>query len=113
VSFGINYNGTVFTTLTEQEGMIDPVHYWTPSIGPSGMTFITSKHYPGWEGSLLVGSLRFEYLNLCRIDGQKVVSESTLLENIGRVRNVKQGPDGYIYVATEDPGTLYRIVPVK
>ena len=113
VSYGINYNGTVFTTLTKKEGMRDPLHYWIPSIGPSGMTFVTGDRYPGWEGHLLVGSLRFEYLNLCEIEDEKVLSESILLKNIGRVRNVKQGPDGYIYVATEEPGILYRIVPVK
>jgi len=113
VSFGINYNGTVFTTLTEKAGMEDPLHYWTPSIGPSGMTFVSGDRYPGWEGHLLTGSLRFEYLSLCKIEGEKVVSESILLENIGRVRNVKQGPDGYVYVATEEPGLLYRITPIK
>ena len=93
--------------------MRDPLHYWIPSIGPSGMTFVTGDRYPGWDGHLLVGSLRFEYLNLCKIEDEKILSELILLKNIGRVRNVKQGPDGYIYVATEEPGVLYRIVPVK
>ncbi len=112
ISYGINYDGTVFTTLTEKEGMEQPLHYWIPSIGPSGMTFVMGDFYPGWEGHLLVGSLRFEYLNLCKIENEKIVSELLLLENIGRVRNVKQGPDGFIYVATEEPGVLYRIIPL-
>jgi len=113
VSFGINYDGTIFTNLTAKEGMEQPLHYWTPSIAPSGMDFVRGKIYPGWEGHLLVGSLRFEYLKLCKIDGKKVVSEEILLEDIGRVRNVKQGPDGYLYVAVEDPGTIYKIIPLK
>lgn len=113
VSYGINYNATIFTSLTEKEGIEPPLHYWTPSIAPSGMEFVQGNRYPGWEGHLLVGSLRFQYLHLSHIEGNRVVSEEKLLKNIGRVRNVKQAPDGYIYVAVEDPGRIYRIVPIR
>jgi glucose/arabinose dehydrogenase/mono/diheme cytochrome c family protein len=113
VSYGINYDGTVFTELTEKEGMENPIHYWVPSIAPCGMAFVTGDRYPGWKGDLLVGSLKFSYLNLCHLEGNKVVSEEILLKNIGRLRNVKQGPDGYMYVAVEGPGRIYRLVPVE
>ena len=113
VSYGINYDGTVFTELTTSEGMEDPVHYWVPSIAPSGMAFVTSDRYPGWKGHLMVGSLRFSYLNLCYLDGDKVVSEEILLRNVGRLRNVRQGPDGYIYIGVEGPGRIYKLVPAE
>ncbi|MGB5850204.1 MAG: PQQ-dependent sugar dehydrogenase [Ignavibacteriaceae bacterium] len=113
ISYGINYDGTIFTELTEKEGMEQPIHYWVPSIAPSGMDFVSGDFYPGWEGDLLVGSLRFENLNRCKIEGSKVLSEEILMKGIGRVRNVKQGPDGYIYVAAEEPGKIYKIIPVE
>ena len=94
------------------EGMEQPLHYWVPSIAPCGMTFITGDKYPGWESDLLVGSLRFEYLHRCVIENGKVTHEEMLLKNIGRLRNVKQGPDGYVYVAVEEPGVIFKIVPI-
>lgn len=112
ISYGINYNGTTFTENTTQEGMEQPVLYWVPSIGACGMTFINSDRYPAWKGAALVGSLRFEYLNLCKIQDDKVVAEELLLPNIGRLRSVEMGRDGYIYVGVEGPGTVYRIVPM-
>lgn len=113
ISYGINYNGTVLTELTKKEGMEQPLWYWVPSIAPSGMAFVTGGRYKGWEGDLLVGSLRFQFLSKLKMDGEKIVSEEKLLKNIGRVRDVKMGPDGYIYVAVESPGTIYRVVPVE
>ena len=101
-SYGINYDGTVFTGQTSAEGFEDPVHYWVPSIAPSGMDFVTSDTYPGWKGHLLLGSLKFQYLNLCKLDGNQVVSEEILMKGVGRLRNVKQAPDGFIYVAVEE-----------
>lgn len=112
ISYGINYDGTVLTPKTAQAGMEQPLHYWVPSIGPSGMTFVKGDRYPGWKGNLLVGSLRFQYLNRCVIKDGKVQKEEILLQNIGRLRNVEMGLDGYIYVAVEDPGVIYRIVPI-
>ncbi|MEQ8238565.1 MAG: PQQ-dependent sugar dehydrogenase [Cyclobacteriaceae bacterium] len=113
ISYGINYDGTTFTNLLEKEGMEQPVHYWVPSIAPCGMTFVNSDIYPEWKGDILVGSLRFKYLNRCIMDGNKVVGEETLMKNIGRLRNVKQGPDGYIYVAVEHPGFVFRLMPIN
>ena len=113
VSYGINYNGTIITKHSTMEGMQSPAHYWIPSIGPSGMTFVEGDRYKGWKGNLLVGSLRFKYLNLCRLKGNKVVSEEILFKNIGRVRDVRMAPDGFIYMSVENPGIVYKLVPVK
>ncbi len=112
VTYGINYNGTIITNKTTGPAFKDPLHYWTPSIAPSGMAFVTSDLYKPWKGALLVGSLSFEYLNLCYLDGNKVIHEEKLLKNIGRVRDVRQGPDGYIYVGVEGKGVL-RLIPVE
>ncbi len=111
ISYGINYDGTAFTQLTEKEGMEQPVHYWVPSIAACGMTFVKSNKYPGWENQLLIGSLRYKYLNLCKMENGKVEKEEILLKNIGRLRSVEVGPDGYIYVGVEKPGSIYRLIP--
>ena len=101
ISYGVNYSGTKFTDITQKEGMEQPAWYWVPSIAPSGMAFVTSDKYPELKGKLLVGSLKFGTLVLCEVDGDSVKSESILLEDLTRVRNVQQLADGYIYIATE------------
>lgn len=113
ISYGINYNGTTFTNKTEQEGMEQPDLYWVPSIAPCGSTFVTSDRYPAWKGDLLVGSLRFKYVNRCIVENNKIVGEEKLFKNIGRVRAVEVGRDGYIYVSVESPGVILRVVPVN
>jgi len=110
ITYGTNYNGTSITDITAKEGMEQPIHYWVPSIGPSGMAFVTSDLYPDWKGNLLVGSLAFQYLERLVLDGEKVGYREKLMEDIGRVRNVRQGPDGYIYVAVEGKG-IYKLIP--
>jgi len=113
-SYGINYNGQIITDKTTAPGIQEPILYWIPSIAPSGMAFVTSDVYKPWKGAVLVGSMRFKYLNLCYLEGNKVIKEEKLLKNIGRLRDVRQGPDGYIYVAVEEPSAaIYRLVPVK
>lgn len=113
ISYGINYNGTSFTNLTHKAGMEQPEHYWDPSIGVCGLDFVYSWRYPEWQGDALAGSLRFEYLARLIIEDGKIIGEEKLLEDIGRLRDVKMGRDGYIYVSVEDPGRVLRIVPVK
>jgi len=113
ISYGINYDGTSFTELTEQEGMEQPVIYWDPSIAPCGMIFVTGDRYPAWKNNLLIGSLRFQYLERVVLSGDRVMFQEKLIEGIGRVRNVKMSPDGYIYVAIETPGKIVRLVPVE
>ncbi|NHF61124.1 PQQ-dependent sugar dehydrogenase [Flavobacteriaceae bacterium TP-CH-4] len=110
ITYGINYSGTPITDKTEMEGMEQPIYYWVPSIAPSGMTFVTSDNYKGYKGSLLVGSLAFQYLERLVLEGTKVVKREKLLEGIGRVRDVKEGPDGLIYVAVEGKG-IFKLVP--
>jgi glucose/arabinose dehydrogenase len=110
ISYGVNYSGTKFTNETARPGMEQPVYYWVPSIAPCGMAFVTGDKYPDWKGTLLVGSLKFNYIELLRLEGDKVISREKIAEDIGRVRNVKLSPDGYIYVAIEGEG-IVRILP--
>lgn len=112
ICFGINYDGKPITALTAKEGMEQPMIYWLPSIAPSGMAFVTSDKYPGWKNNLMVGSLRFQYLNRCVVKDNKIVSQENVLKNIGRLRNIDMGPDGYLYVSVEEPGYVFRLMPV-
>lgn len=115
ITYGINYNGKPMApgTKTAKPGMEQPFHQWTPSIAPSGMIFVTGNKYKGWKGNILSGSLRFKYLNRTVMQNNKVVKEEILFKNIGRVRDVRMAPDGYIYIAVETPGIIYRLTPVK
>jgi glucose/arabinose dehydrogenase len=113
ISYGINYDGSIITEHTHREGMEQPVIHWTPSIAPCGMTFVKGDSYPNWKNNILSGSLRFRHLNRCVVDGEKIIHQEKLLEDIGRVRNVEVGPDGYIYVAIEFPGKILKLVPVE
>ncbi len=110
ITYGINYSGTTITDKTKKEGMEQPIYYWTPSIAPSGMDFITSDVYPDWKNHLLVGSLKFQYLELLKFNNRTVIERKKLLDGMGRVRNVRQGPDGFIYVAVENIG-IVKIIP--
>lgn len=112
-TYGINYNGKVISDVSEKEGITAPIHYWIPSIGPSGMAFVTGNRYKGWEGNLLTGSLRFQYLNRSVMKDNKVIKEEILFKNIGRLRDVRMAPDGFIYIAVESPGIIYKLVPVN
>ncbi len=112
ITYGKNYIGTKITDETSRPGMEQPLHYWTPSIAPSGMAFIWSDKYPNWKGNLLVGSLKFQYVANCYIKNGKVIKEERLLEGLGRVRSIEQGPDEYIYVGIENLG-IVKIIPKK
>lgn len=113
ISYGINYNDTKFTDKTHQAGMEQPVHYWIPSIGACGLTLVTGDKYPAWKGDLLAGSLSFGYIERLDMENGKVTKIEKLLKNIGRLRDVKVGPDGYIYFSKEEPGMVLRIMPIK
>lgn len=112
ISYGINYSGTSFTDHTSLPGMEQPLFYWVPSIAPSGFVIVSSDKYPAWKGDLLVGSLKFQYLERLILKDNKVIKREKLLEGIGRVRSVMQAPDGYIYVGIENVG-LVKIIPKK
>ena len=115
VSFGVNYDGSkIGSGDSAAPGLEPPLHHWTPSIAPSGMAFLTSDRYgAGWKGNLFVGSLKFEYLDRIELKDGKVVAEHKLLEDVGqRIRDVRQGPDGLLYVVTDSPsGKLLRLLP--
>jgi len=113
ITYGINYDSTIITDLKEKEGMEQPVRYWVPSIAPCGMTMVTSDKYPNWKGNILVGALSHQLVARVEIADRKFVKEERLLEKIGRVRAVAQSPDGYIYVAMENPGKLVRLLPLE
>ena len=113
ITYGINYDGTILSELKAKDGMEQPVFQWTPSIGPSSMKFVVGDLYPGWKGDILNGSLSFKYLERVHLENGKVTEQEKLLENAGRVRDVTISPDGYIYVATETPGIIVKLVPVN
>ncbi len=117
VSFGVNYDGSkIGDGTSSRPGTEQPLHHWTPSIAPSGMAFLTSDRYgPVWKGNLFVGSLKFQYLNRIELKAGKVVAEHKLLQELGqRIRDVRQGPDGLLYVVTDNPsGRLVRLLPNK
>lgn len=112
VTYGIDYDGTTISDKTSAPGIVEPIHYWLPSIAPSGMTFVTSAVYPEWKGNLLVGSLKFQYLERLTLEGEKVIGRENLAVGIGRLRNVRQGPDGFLYVGVEGKG-IFKIVPKR
>jgi glucose/arabinose dehydrogenase len=115
ITYGENYGGgKIGAGLTAKSGMEQPLHYWTPSIAPSGMTFLRSGRYgKAWQGSLFVGSLKFRHLSRIELKDGKVVREERLLENLDqRIRDVREGPDGLLYVLTDERnGELIRILP--
>ncbi|MCY4297944.1 MAG: PQQ-dependent sugar dehydrogenase [Flavobacteriaceae bacterium] len=110
ITYGKNYNGSTITNLTHMDGMEQPLHHWTPSIAPSGFEIVTSERYGHWKNHFLVGSLKFSYLERLVIENNKVIATHRELNNIGRVRSIEQGLDGYIYVGVESLGVV-RIVP--
>jgi aldose sugar dehydrogenase len=114
ITYGVNYgSGTKIGEGSAKSGMEQPIHYWVPSIAPSGMAFYAAERFPRWKGSLFVGALRDQMLVRLELDGAKVVKEERLLKNVlGRIRDVRVGPDGLIYLLTDDSdGVLARLEP--
>ena len=118
ITYGENYGGgKIGEGLSAKAGMEQPLHFWVPSIAPSGMTFLTSERYgKAWQGNLFVGSLKFSYLDRIELSAPfsgKVVRENKLLSEVGeRIRDVRQGPDGLLYVLTDSrDGKLLRLLP--
>lgn len=112
ITYGVNYGiGTKIGEGTEKLGMLQPTTFWDPSIAPSGLAIVNSDVYPEWEGNLLVGALKYQLLARLEMSDGKVINEERLLAGeIGRIRDVRQGPDGYIYLLTDsDNGAVYRL----
>jgi len=114
ITYGVNYgSGTKIGEGTAKPGMAQPLHYWVPSIAPSGMAFYSGDKFPRWKGDLFVGALKDQMLVRLRLDGEKVVREERLLQGVlGRIRDVRSGPDGYLYLLTDSSdGVLARLEP--
>jgi glucose/arabinose dehydrogenase len=113
ITHGIDYSGAPIGEGTHKEGMAQPIHYWVPSIAPSGMAFYHGEAFPEWQGDLFVGALRAELLVRLELDGERVVAEERLLDGaLGRIRDVEVGPDGYLYLLTDETdGGVYRLEP--
>ena len=115
ITYGRNYvTGTKIGEGTHKQGMEQPRHYWTPSIAPSGMTLYTGDKFPAWRGNLFVGALKYRLLVRLEERDENIVHEERMLEDVlGRIRDVRTGPDGYIYLLTDqDDGVLARLEPV-
>lgn len=116
IAYGIEYSGATITGgLTAKEGMEQPLYYWDPVIAPSGMTFYTGDLFPAWKGSLFIGGLASQ--NLVRLDvkGERITGEERLLKELGeRIRDVQQGPEGALYLLTDNPnGRMLKLVPKR
>ena len=111
ITYGINYDGTPVSDRTEQAGMEQPVVQWTPSIGVCGITFYTGDRFPKWQNDLFVTALVGQELLRLVVEGHQVVHQEILFRNIGRVRSVATGPDGYLYVVLNNPDRILRLAP--
>jgi glucose/arabinose dehydrogenase len=113
ITYGIDYSGAPIGEGTHKEGMAQPIHYWVPSIASSGMAFYEGEAFPEWRGDLFVGGLRAELLVRLELDGERVVGEERLLDGaLGRIRDVRVGPDDFLYLLTDEgDGALYRLEP--
>lgn len=113
IAYGRHYWGGKIGEGTSKHGMEQPVHYWDPSIAPSGMTFYTGDKFPAWRGDLLVGALKFQLISRLTVNGDSVSEQERILGELDeRIRDVRQGPDGYVYLLTDSPnGRILRIEP--
>lgn len=113
ITHGVDYSGAKIGEGSAKAGMEQPQHVWVPSIAPSGMAFVTSSRLPGWRGSLVIGSLKFRLLARLSLDAERVTGEQRVLQPLGeRIRDVRQGPDGHLYLLTdESQGAVLRVEP--
>ena len=118
IGYGVNYQtGLAIHAGTHREGMEQPAHVWIPSIGISGLMIYTGDRFREWKGNLFAGGMAGQQLARLTLNGQRVVSEETLAQQVGRIRDIRQGPDGYIYLVTDDregkPTPIFRMEPVE
>jgi glucose/arabinose dehydrogenase len=115
IGYGIDYSGAKIHESTHKPGMEQPLRYWVPSIAPSGMAFSTGDLFAAWRGNLFVGALAGQILVRLEVDGDKVVKEERLLQQLReRIRDVRQGPDGALWLATDSgSGRILRLAPTK
>ena len=113
ITYGKNYSGTTITKYTHKEGMEQPVIHWTPSIAVCGIDFYDGEVFKNWKNDLLVSSLKFENLYRLEIKDNKVIEQEIIYRAGSRIRDVETGPEGFIYLALEDPGRIIRFIPIK
>ena len=115
ITYGINYNDTIISEKTHAPGMEQPIIQWTPSLAPSGLAFYNGEKFPNWKGDLFVGALAHLHLRRLELDGEKIIGQEILLQDLGeRIRDVRSGPDGFLYVLTDSPqGKVLRLIPAK
>jgi aldose sugar dehydrogenase len=110
---GVNYGGDVIHATTRREGMEPPIHYWVPSIATAGALFYSGDRFPKWKGNIFVGGMVGQQVARLTMDGQNVTSEETLFSNEGRIRNIRQGPDGYIYLGIDGAANKAGIIRLE
>jgi glucose/arabinose dehydrogenase len=115
IGYGVNYGGGKIHDATQKEGMEQPLKYWVPSFAPSGMAFYTGDLFPAWKGNIFIGGLRSQILMRLEVDGSKIGKEERLLSDLGqRIRDVRQGPDGALYLLTDQQdGRILRVTPAR
>lgn len=115
ISYGVHYSGAKIGQGQERQGMEQPIHYWDPSIAPSGMAFYNGDKFPDWKGDLFVGALVQTHLARLEVEGTRIVREERLLEDWGeRIRDVRAGPDGALYLLNDHPdAAIWRLVPAE
>jgi glucose/arabinose dehydrogenase len=118
IGYGVNYQtGLAIHAGTHRQGMEQPAHVWIPSIGISGLLVYTGDRFPEWRGNLFAGGMAGQQLARLTFNGQRIVHEETLVGQMGRIRDVRQGPDGFIYLVTDDregkPTPVFRMEPVE
>lgn len=113
ITYGINYSGTPITDHASQEGMEQPITYWTPSLGASGLTVYHGDKFPEWEGNIFAGALALTKIVRVKLDGQKVAEQEDILKGTGRIRDLRVFDDGYLYVVYDNPGKVVRLVPAN
>ncbi|MFT4854640.1 MAG: glucose/arabinose dehydrogenase [Algoriphagus sp.] len=113
ITYGVNYDGTPITEITEKEGMEQPLTYYVPSIATAGVALVTSDRYPAWKGDILIGALAKMHINRVDMDGATAGTQEIMLQDIGRVRQIKESPDGYIYAITEATGLMIKLIPIR
>lgn len=116
IGYGVNYTtGLAIHSGTHRQGMEQPIRVWVPSIGISGLMVYTGDRFPQWRGNLFIGGMNGQQLSRLTLNGQRIVNEETLVQQRGRIRDIRQGPDGYIYLVTDDrdgkPTPILRVEP--
>jgi glucose/arabinose dehydrogenase len=109
ITYGRNYNGTPITTSPRADGLQQPALFWRPSTAVCGIAFYHGAQFPRWQNALLVGALKYEQVSVIQVENDRVMHEEVILKNIGRVRDVAPGPDGAIYVITNNPDQILRL----